>query len=452
MTNTAQKIPADENAERGLIGAVLVLPELIDDLSTRVSADDFYYMGAREAWKAALALREKGEAIDDLTITMELKARGIDGLPTDPVWIAGCRNLSPDEPAAAMQYADKVREYAIRLRVLKAANTLQADAVNLAKPLDGVLAAHTAGLEAIPGRTHASHTLAQLYGQIFDQYGKPEPRGRMTTGIDALDPLLVGGFKGGKLYVPASRPGIGKTAAMLYMAYTLANKGIGVGFVTMEMDDIEIGDRLTSIDSRVSQTLLRTALSAEQQAALSRTHTKFTVTRFGANFHLVYDADMTMERLRALGAVWARQGIRVVFVDYLQLLNSGGLFRPSERTAEVSYFARNLKRMALANNLAVVTAAQLNREIEKRADKRPILADLRESGEIEQSADVVAFLNRRGEYDDAVDPRVLDIHIAKHRGGPKGDVTAWLELETGRILPARSQTINLTEIAEGKSA
>ena len=161
---------------------------------------------------------------------------------------------------------------------------------------------------------------------------------------------------------------------------------------------------------------------------------------------------MTMERLRALGAVWARQGIRVVFVDYLQLLNSGGLFRPSERTAEVSYFARNLKRMALANNLAVVTAAQLNREIEKRADKRPILADLRESGEIEQSADVVAFLNRRGEYDDAVDPRVLDIHIAKHRGGPKGDVTAWLELETGRILPARSQIINLTELAEGKSA
>lgn len=446
MTNPTVKVPADEDAERGLIGAVLVLPELIDELSTRVKADDFYYMSARETWQAMVALREKGDAIDEITLAMELKSRGVVGSPTDLAWLTTCRNLSPDEPAAAMKYADKVREYAVRVRLMKLAQELTSDAQNLTSPVDSILAKHTADLEAIPGRGNASHTLAQLYGGVFDQYGKPEPRGRMSTGIPDLDTLLSGGLKGGKLYVPASRPGMGKTAVMLYMAHSLVGRGIGVGFVTMEMDADEVQDRLTSIDSRVPQVALRTTLTAEQQAALGRTHTKFTVTKFGNNFHLVYDANMTMERLRALCAVWARQGIRAVFVDYLQLLNSGGLFRPSERTAEVSYFSRSLKQIALGNNLAVVAAAQLNREIEKRADKKPILADLRESGSIEQDADVVAMLNRRGEYDELVDPRVLDIHIAKQRAGAKGTITAWLELETGRILDGVGK-VNLNDVA-----
>ena len=446
MTAPAIKVPADENAERGLIGSVLILPELIDELSTRVSADDFYYMAARETWKAMTALREKGDAIDEITLAMELKARGVEGTPTDPVWLTTCRNLAPDEPAAAMKYADKVREYAQRVRLMKLAQELTAEAQNLSAPVDGILAKHTSDLEALPGRNNASHTLAQMYGKVFDQYGKPEPRGRMACGIPELDDLLGGGLKGGKLYVPASRPGMGKTAVMLYMAHSLAGRGINVGFVTMEMDADEVQDRLTSIDTRIPQVSLRTTLSAEQMQALGRTHTKFTVTKFGNNFHLVYDAGMTMERLRALSAVWARQGIRIVFVDYLQLLNSGGLFRPSERTAEVGYFSRSLKQIALGNNLAVVAAAQLNRDIEKRADKRPVLADLRESGGIEQDADVVAFLNRRGDYDELVDPRVLDIHVAKHRAGAKGTVTAWLELETGRILSGVGK-VNINDVA-----
>lgn len=435
-------IPHNQPAEEGLIGAVLVLPELIDELAGRVAADDFFLVRAREAWKAILALRERGGVIDEVALVLELAARGVSDV--DMVWLTICRNQSPDEPVAALQYADKIREYALRTRLVRAADTLRANVVNLTRPVDSVVAAHVSELESLPGRANASRTLAQIYGPVFDQYGTPDTGARVPTGIAALDAQLGGGLRKRKLMIPAARPGVGKTALMLFMAYAMSQANTQVGFVSLEMDEEEISDRLTSLDARLPQSRLRSVLSSPERAALSRTLTKFTVTTFGSNFHLVCDGGLTMERLRALAGLWARQGVSVVFVDYIQLLESGGLFTPRERVAEVSYFSRSLKRMAMQHNLAVVAASQFSREVEKRADKKPMLSDLRESGSIEQDSDIVALLNRRGLYDEAVDRRVLDIHIAKQRAGETGMVNAWLELETGRVLPSR--TIDLTSL------
>ena len=429
-------VPYNQTAEEGLIGAVLVLPELIDELAARVSADDFFLVRARSTWAAILALHEKGGVIDEVALLLELAARGVGDV--DLVWLTLCRGQSPDEPLAALQYADKVREYALRIRLMKAADTLRAGATNLARPVDSVVAAHVSELEALPGRANASRTLAQIYGPIFDQYGTPDTGARVPTGIAALDDRLGGGLRKRKLVIPAARPGVGKTALMLFMAYAMAQAGVQVGFVSMEMDSEEIGDRLTSLDARLPQSRLRSELSSPEKAALSRTLTRFTVTTFGSNLHLVCDGGLTMERLRALAGIWARQGVSVVFVDYIQLLESGGLFTPRERVAEVSYFSRSLKRLAMQHDLAVVAASQFSREVEKRADKKPMLSDLRETGALEQDSDVVLLLNRRGLYDEAVDPRVLDIHVAKQRAGETGMVNAWLELETGRVLPSRT--------------
>lgn len=449
MTNKPE-LPQDENAERGVIGSVLVLPELIDELVGRVSAGDFFYMKARETWQAMLALQARDEAIDETTVTIELKARGIEGV--DDVWLVGCRNLSADSPAAAMKYADTVRQYAVRLRVLRAANELAAEAINLKKPLDAVMAQHANALEGVIGPGRGSVTLAQVYGKTFDQYGKPDTSARMATGIGALDTLLSGGLKRRKFAIFAARPGVGKTAVLLQIAHSMVTAGRQIGFVSMEMDDEEISDRLTSIEGRVPQVQLRTVLGATEQAALSRVHSKFTVSTFGNAFHLTYDGNMTMERLRGLIGAWARQGVGAVFVDYLQLLQSGGLFKPSERVNEIGYFSRSLKALAMQHNIVVIAASQLNRDVEKRADKKPIMSDLRESGNLEQDTDVIVLLNRRGLYDDAVDPRVLDLDMVKQRAGATGLANAWLELETGRVLPARSQTVNIAALAEGRTA
>jgi replicative DNA helicase len=428
-------VPQDENAERGVIGSVLVLPELIDELVGRVAAGDFFILRARETWQAMLALQARGEAIDETTVTIELKARGIEGV--DSVWLVGCRNLSADSPAAAMKYADTVRAYAIRLRVMRAAHDLEEQAANLAKPLDTVLAQHAHALEGVTGPGQSSTTLAQVYGRTFEQYGKVDTSARLPTGITELDRLLSGGIKRRKFAIFAARPGVGKTAVLLQIAHSMVTAGRQIGFVSMEMDDEEISDRLTSIEGRVPQVKLRTILGADEQATLRRVHSKFTVATFGNAFHLVYDGDMTLERLRGLASTWARQGVSAVFVDYVQLLRSGGLFRPGERVGEISYFSRELKAMAMKHNIAVITASQLNRDVEKRADKKPIMADLRESGSLEQDADIIALLNRRGIYDEAADPRALDLDVVKQRAGATGMINAWLELETGRVLPAR---------------
>lgn len=448
MTNVPdlKTMPQDEHAERALIGSVLVLPELLDELAQRVTTEDYFYASPRAAWRAMLALAARGDAIDELTLRLELKAMGVEGGPADDAWLFSTRNLSADSPAAAYNYADKVREYSQRRLVLKAAHELAARAVDLKVTVDTALALNAQALEQVT-TAGGSQTLAQVYGRVFDEYGKPDTNARLPTGIAALDDQLAGGIKRRKLVIPAARPGVGKTAFMLHMAYTLASRGVQVGFVSMEMDDEEISDRLTALESRIPQTKLRSPLGAADVAKLTAAHTKFTVTTFGNSFHLVYDGDMTMERLRALGAVWARQGVVVVFVDYIQLLEDGGLFRPGDRVATVSYFSRNLKRMAMRNNLAVIAASQFSRDIEKRADKRPVLSDLRESGSLEQDADLVLLLNRRGLYDDVVDKRVLDIDVAKHRAGESGGmVTAWLELETGRILSGVGK-VNINDVA-----
>lgn len=437
---TQPGLPQDENAERGVIGSVLVLPELIDELVGRVSAGDFFYLRCREAWQAMLALQERNEAIDETTVQIELKARGVEGI--DDVWLVGCRNVSAESPAAAMKYADTVRQYAVRLRVFKAANELAVQASNLSKPLDSVLAQHAHVLEGLTGPGRASSTLAQVYGKTFDQYGKPDTSARMPTGIAALDTLLNGGIKRRKLAVFAARPGVGKTAVLLHIAHALASSGKPIGFVSMEMDDEEISDRLTAIESRVPQIRLRTMLAETEKTALARAHSKFAVSTFGNSFHVVYDGGMTMERLRGLIGGWARQGVGAVFVDYLQLLSSGGLFKPSERVGEIGYFSRSLKALAMTHNIAVIAASQLNRDVEKRADKKPIMSDLRESGSIENDSDMIVLLNRRGLYDEAADPRALDLDLVKQRAGATGMVNAWLELETGRVLPARKVNTN----------
>jgi replicative DNA helicase len=443
MTNKPD-VPQDENAERGVIGSVLVLPELIDELVGRVSVGDFFYLRCREAWQAMLALQARNEAIDETTVQIELKARGVEGV--DDVWLLGCRNLSADSPAAAMKYADTVRQYAVRLRVLRAAHDLAQQATNLARPLDSIMAQHAHTLEGLTGPGRVSTTLAQVYGSTFEQYGKPDTSARLPTGIAELDKLLSGGIKRRKLAVFAARPGVGKTAVLLHSAHALASSGRHIGFVSMEMDDEEISDRLTAIESRVPQVRLRTELSSTEETALARVHSKFTVATFGNAFHLVYDGKMTMERLRGIVATWARQGVGAVFVDYLQQLESGGLFKPSERVGEIGYFSRNLKALAMQHNIAVIAASQLNREVEKRADKKPIMSDLRESGSIENDADIIVLLNRRGLYDEAIDARVLDLDMVKQRAGAPGAVTAWMELETGRVLPARTTTTRFNEL------
>lgn len=439
------ELPQDENAERGVIGSVLVLPELMDELVGRVSAGDFFYLRCRETWQAMLSLQARDEAIDETTVQIELKARGVEGV--DDVWLVGCRNVSAESPAAAMKYADTVRQYAVRLRVFKAANELAVQVANAARPLDSVLAQHTQALEGLIGPGRASATLAQVYGKTFEQYGQPDTSARQPTGIAELDRLLSGGIKRRKLAVFAARPGVGKTAVLLHIAHALASSGKPVGFVSMEMDDEEISDRLTAIESRVPQVRLRTALAETEKTALARAHSKFTVSRFGNSFHVVYDGGMTLERLRGLIGAWARQGVGAVFVDYLQLLSSGGVFKPSERVGEIGYFSRSLKALAMQHNIAVIAASQLNRDVEKRADKKPIMSDLRESGSIENDSDIIVLLNRRGLYDDAVDARVLDLDLVKQRAGATGAVNAWMELETGRILPGHKTTVDLSAVA-----
>ncbi|MBJ7381086.1 MAG: replicative DNA helicase [Acidimicrobiia bacterium] len=419
--------PHNLEAEESLIGAMMLSRDAITAaVEARVDESDFYKPAHAHIYNAVMALYSQGEPVDPVTIAEELRR-------ADLLEALGGRqklvSIQANTPASsnAGHYAGIVSELALLRRLITVAGEIAESAY--AQPddvTDTVDRAEARIFEIAEKRVAESmvrvfDSVSETIEQLSNMYEGPE--GAVTgspTGYTDLDELLLG-FQNSTLLIVAARPGMGKTSFALGAA---ANVAIvtkrPVIFFSMEMGTVELTKRLLASEARVEARKLQTGRLND--ADWTRLNT--AMSHLGESpLYIDDNPHCTVMEMRAKARrIKARHGdLGLIVVDYLQLMSTPG--RPESRQVEVADLSRGLKILARELDCPVVALAQLNRQLEYRQDKRPMLADLRESGSIEQDADVVMFIYRDESYNTETDQRgTAEIIVAKHRNGPTGNV------------------------------
>jgi replicative DNA helicase len=327
-------------------------------------------------------------------------------------------------------YGRIVERTALRRRLLNAASEIAQLAYEESEEIDGTIDAAEQTLFGVSQRrisrdlTPISDAIRAYYDRIEYLYEhRGEPLG-IPTGFVDLDKML-GGLQRSDLLIIAARPGVGKTSLMLNIALNAARKHHQrVAIFSLEMSNEQIVQRLVSAETGIDSQRLRTGDLDDQDWPL------FVQATSALSDTLVFVDDtpsITALQLRTKARrLYAEHGLDLIIIDYLQLMS--GEARSENRVQEISYLSRSLKALARELNVPVLVASQLSRAVEQRSDKRPILSDLRESGSIEQDADIVMFIYREDMYDEQSDRKnIAELIIAKHRNGPTGSIELFFQ-------------------------
>lgn len=441
--------PFSQESEEALLGACLINEDAFTEVSTFLMAEDFYLLRHTYIWQAFVSLVADHMPLDFVAVQDKLRAMNrIDDIGGS-AYLLHLVNSTPTSTNAAV-YGQIVQRAAGRRRLLTAADEIKALAMDEELSYEKVMADSEARFNRVRSHYDANEdeTLAQIVSGVVEDIEQrmrdPDQAPGVPTGFRDYDELL-GGFQKTDLIVLAARPGVGKSSLMLNAALNAAKKGIHIGVASQEMSREQVVHRLIAMEADLN-------LKTMREGRMNNDQYKAFVKAYGLIGTLpiaVTDANrLTPQRLRSKALRWqARDGLDLLMVDYLQILSSGGLFRSSERVQEVSYFARELKQMARELRVPVLAAAQLNREVEKRADKRPQLSDLKEAGAIEEEADIVSFIYRDVLYNEATEfPNRAEIITAKNRSGPTGTVYLHFERTRTRFSDARTQTLDLSAL------
>lgn len=441
-------IPYSEDAEKAVIGSVLIAPETFDDIAPWLAPRDFFMLRLRYIWDALSRLAKRGETIDVITLVHELKAMG---RMNDIGGESYLTELMVNTPTSihGEVYGRLVYRTALRRRLIECGDQLRMLALNQEASIEDVMA--DAEREFIGVRDASledgSPTFTDMVGQfvesVLDRIEHPDKPVGIPSGWRDLDELL-GGWHKGDLIILAGRPGMGKTGAMLTAALNAAKLGARVGIASQEMTYEQVIARFSAIETGIDLPKLNRGRLNQDEA---RRFLKAAGALAKLPIHVIDASELTPPKLRMQALRWMRRGgLDLLMVDYLQIMTSEkGMFKGDRRTAEVGYFARSLKALAKELRIPVLVAAQLSRAVEQRDDKRPMLSDLRESGEIEQEADIVAFLYRDVVYNEATEfPNRADVIVAKHRNGPPGVASLHFEKTTTRFTDAKTTTVDLS--------
>ena len=402
--------PHTPQAEMTVLGACLGYPQAIADVASLLQPDDFYQARHGMIWAALTDLWQSGQLVDLITVAEALRARG-------RLEEAGGRSflmaLINEVPTAAnvRHHAKLVRDKAQRRAVIACLETAVERAYRDRGPLLEDVADVQTGLLQILGARGMQRTLTP---QDFAALLRMPPVGSaLRTGTPVVDECL-GGLTPGHLIVVAGRPRMGKTTLLLQWADRLAlDEHRPILFCSIEMSARELGGRLFVRRTKESLTTLRTPSDARVAA--------FLTSLAGSGFHIDERAAPRLSDLVALIRAWVETyAVQAVFVDHLGKIVPP---RADTRTLEIGAIARALKELAKSLTVPVVAACQLNRAVEGRTLPRPLLSDLRESGEIEQEADAVLFLWSEADQNDRAKKAILPMHctIAKNRHGPEDD-------------------------------
>lgn len=430
--------PQNTDAEASLLGAILIDADAIVKIADIVRPDDFYEERNKRTYEAVLNLYEKHSPIDVLTLSDQLKGNGFLDMVGGASYLTELTNFVPTATHVE-QYADIVSQKSLRRRLIKASQEIVGMGYDEQRTLQELVEEAESKLFEVSQR-HVKQDISSIetiLSESFDRLDelhkdKGKIRG-VPTGFKDMDNILAG-LQKSDLFILAARPSMGKTAFSLNLAHNVAVKAKeAVLFFSLEMSKEQLVDRMLSMESGVDAWALRTG---------NLTDTDFEKigqamgTLSEAQIYIDDTPGITVSDLRTKARREAHlRPIGLIVVDYLQLMSGGARFgSEGNRVQEISEISRGLKGIARELNVPLIALSQLSRSVENRNPQIPQLADLRESGSIEQDADVVAFIYREEYYNPETDRKnVTDIFIKKHRNGPTGAVELYFDREKQRF-------------------
>ena len=423
-------MPHNIEAEQSVIGSMLMDKDAIMIASEIISGDDFYQKQFGILFDNMVELFNEGKAVDLVTLQNRLKENGV---PEEVSNMGFVRELLTNIPTSAnvKYYADIVYEKAVLRKLIKATETVANDCYVGADKLENILEDTEKKIFDIVQRRNAGDYVPInkiVQNSIMRVSAASKLKGNVTgipTGFIDLD-YRTSGMQKSDLVLVAARPSMGKTAFVLNMAQYMAfecNKTVAI--FSLEMSSEQLVNRLLAMEARVDAQKLRNG-SLEDKDWESLLESAGTVAKSNL---IIDDRASSLADIRSKCRKFKLEhNLDIVIIDYLQLMSSGGSRSSDSRQQEISEISRGLKRMARELDVPVVALSQLSRAVEQRPDHRPMLSDLRESGAIEQDADVVMFLYRDEYYNKESELKgTAEVIIAKQRNGPIGTVTlAWL--------------------------
>lgn len=416
----SRTMPHDDVAEQSVLGGMLLSKDAIADVVESLRASDFYKPAHETIYEAILSLYGHGSPADAITVADELKKRGELARVGGAAYI---HTLIASVPTAAnaQYYAEIVKEHAIMRRLIEAgtkiaqlgyANETEVD--TLVDQAQAEIYAVTDG-NAKEDYVSFSEALEETINEIDANSNRPDGVYGVPTDFIEFDEL-TGGLHGGQMIVIAARPGVGKSTLALDIARSASiHHQMTTVFFSLEMSRTELAMRILSAEGKISMGRLKKGdLDTEGWTNLATLQGRID----SAPLFIDDSPNMTLMEIRAkCRRLKQRNDLKLVVLDYLQLMSSGK--KVESRQQEVSEFSRSLKLLAKELDVPVIALSQLNRGSEQRTDKRPMVSDLRESGSIEQDADMVILLHREDMYNpDSERVGEADMIIAKHRGGP----------------------------------
>ena len=431
-TDSGKQQPHNIEAEASLLGAILIDADALVKIADNVTADDFYDQRHRRIYEATIQLYERRSPIDVLTLADQLKNSHNLDLVGGAAYLTELTNFVPTA-AHVEQYANIVAQKALRRRLIRTSKQLTELGYDESKALNELVEEAESQLFQVSEKEvkQSVISLETILAESFDRLDdlhkdKNKIRG-VSTGFRDMDNLLAG-LQRSDLFILAGRPSMGKTAFVLNLAHnvaTIAKQPVLI--FSLEMGKEQLVDRLLSMESGVDAWALRTGnLSDTDFERIG--HAMGTLSE--APIFIDDTPGITVGDLRTKARREAhKQPLGLIIIDYLQLMSGGSKFSGSDnRTQEVSEISRGLKSVARELNVPIIALSQLSRSVENRNPQIPQLADLRESGSIEQDADVVAFIYREEYYNPETERKgITSILVKKHRNGPTGDVELFFD-------------------------
>jgi replicative DNA helicase len=434
-------IPFDEAAEQSVLGAILLQPSLLRDLGNVLDPNDFYRESHRAIFRAMLRIDEAGRPLDVLLLANELRQLELFEIAGGSAYLADLSNRVATT-VNARQYADIVRKKAAQRSVIAFGRKVAFEATAEIEDVDTFisnlaqeavdLSKQSADRGAVPLRDALRDAVDHVEKIASQRRGAGGVTG-VPTGFRDLD-RYTSGWQPSDLVILAARPGMGKTAFALNMLINAAKDArtptAGVIF-SLEMSKEQLATRLWASEAQVPIERLRSA--DLDQNTWQRLYDRVGKMKDFPVFIDDTPAIPIAEMMRKCRQLKHEHDIGIVMVDYLQLMSAGGQSKQASREQQISEISRNLKALAKELKVPVIALSQLNRGVESRTDKRPQLSDLRESGAIEQDADIIAFLYRedyyqqmKGEAPGGASPNgdaaITEVILAKHRSGSTGKV------------------------------
>ena len=440
--------PYSVEAEHGVLGAMFLRPELIDILSADLAVDDFYYQDNAALYRGILALHAEGKPADAVTVGVYLGE-----LPStkNATWYAAEITRNTPSAANAASYAITVRERSLDRAMIALSDRIN-EIAHSDQPTVDKIAAVQAEAQAIDSQSATSEVV--MAEDILDDYievlqaraDRGEGIDGLSTGIPDLDAKLQG-LKPEQLIIIAGRPAMGKTTlAMNIASHAAIRESKSVMVFSLEMNKTGLMDRFMASEGRIPLQLIKNGTAPQRHgaelmsAAGKLKHSKLSISD---------RASMTINRIRSSARRHKRRhGLDLIVIDYLQLMDSDS--RTFSREQEVSHMTRSAKLMARELGIPVILLSQLSRKCEERPNKRPLCSDLRESGAIEQDADIILFVYRDEVYHEHSEAKgIAEIIIGKGRDIETGTVrTAFLgqysrfeQLAAGWVAPPKAEKV-----------